>query len=311
MRLAFPLFGVALCLVPLACASTATLEEEMSKMRREMSAMHKELNETQLSVQRLEGQVTLLSVGRPTVQKAPETEVASAPKSITTSKNKAARAARDNKVLPVVRLGAKADQPQTDNDNWIDPGAQDDGSAPLVIKLDDSSETPHEKDRITVDRDVLKKPDPVLGAAQQKAPAATVAAEATSAELEAQYQAALAKLRGEGKASEALELFQAFREKHGRSNLADNAQYWIGECFIAMQSHDKAIAALELLAREYPKSSKRADALVRIGESWTALGDNAKASAAYQRAIDAYPKSDAAGRARARLVQLPAVDGGK
>lgn len=85
--------------------------------------------------------------------------------------------------------------------------------------------------------------------------------------------------------------------------------YWSGECFVAMQQHDKAIAELELLVRDHPKSSKRADAMVRIGESWLALGNDAKASASFQRVIDAYPKTDAAGRARSQLAKLS--DGGK
>lgn len=308
MRLGFIYFNAALCLAPIAigCASTAGIEEEMSRMRREMVAMRKELSETQLSVQRLEGQVTLLSVGRPSVQKAPETEVAGAPR-----KKEQPRAAT-NRVLPVVRLGNKAaaETPQQD-DAWIDPGAQDDGSAPLVIKLDDSSST-HEKDRITVDRDVLKKPDPVLGDRGERAdrsdrgekPRPAAAAEATSAEMESLYQAGLTKLRHEKQPGDALALFRSFREKYPKSNLADNAVYWSGECHLAMGAHDKAIAEFESLVRDHPKSSKRADALVRIGESWIALSNDAKAGQAFRQVIDSYPKTEAAGRARSLLAKL-------
>jgi tol-pal system protein YbgF len=307
MRLAFVFSPAAFCLSVIGCASTAGIEEEMSRMRRELVAMRKELSDTQLSVQRLEGQVTLLSVGRTPVQKAPETEVARSP----SPKSKGSRAARDNRVLPVVRLGNKASEAEQTDEAWIDPGAQDDGSPPLVIKLDDSTEV-HEKDRITVDRDVLKKPDPVLSAAKPAAKQEAVKpAEATSADLEAQYQAALTKLRGEGKAGEALELFRAFRDQNPRSNLADNAAYWIGECHVALAAHDKAIAELEALVRDYPKSSKRADAMVRIGESWLALGNEAKAGASFRQVIDSYPKTDAAGRARSRLSTLSLSEGGK
>jgi tol-pal system protein YbgF len=306
MRLGFIYLGAALCLAPLAtigCASTAVIEEEMSRMRREMVAMRKELSETQLSLQRLEGQITLLSVGRPTVQRAPETQVAGAPMSRQQPKS-------TTRVLPVVRLGSKATESTQEDVEWNDPGAQDDGSAPLVIKVDDSHAT-HEKDRITVDRDVLKKPDPVLGEAKSdaKSDAKPKAAEATSAEMESHYQAALTKLRHEGQPAEALGLFRSFREKYPRSNLADNALYWSGECHVAMGSHDKAIAELETLVRDHPKSSKRADALVRIGESWRALGNDAKAGAAFRQVVDAYPKTDAAGRARSHLAKLEA--GGK
>src|SRR5688572_31320494 len=81
--------GAVWCAAPLACATPSNVEEELSKMRREMAAMRKELSDTQLAMQRLESQVTLLSVGRGAVQKAPETEVARAPEAA--AKNKTAR----------------------------------------------------------------------------------------------------------------------------------------------------------------------------------------------------------------------------
>jgi tol-pal system protein YbgF len=287
----------------IGCASTSGIEEEMSKMRRDLVAMRKELSDTQLAVQRLEGQITLLSVGRGRVERAPETEVAAAE---APAKKKAA-AAKSSRVLPVVRLGNKAEV-QSEDEAWIDPGAVDDGSPPLVITL--GPDEAHEKDRITVDHDVLKKPDPVLGKTEKSAEKKVAPNEATSADIEAEYQAALAKLRGEGKPQEALALFAAFREKHPRSNLADNAAYWSGECHFAMQAHERAIAEFSELVREYPRSSKRADAMVRIGESWLALANPKKAGEAFSQVIDAYPKTDAAGRARARLSTIPA-EGGK
>ncbi len=271
-------------------------------MRREMAAMKKDLSEAQLAVQRLEGQVTLISVGRTTpVERAPETQVA---KPSSSSRSGGVRKG----VLPVVRLGNKAEPHASGNETeWDDEGAIDDGSPPLVIKLGPDTSAHDEKDRITVDHDVLKKPDPNL---PKTVPfkAERTAAEATSKEMEAEYQAALQKLRGENKTNEALEMFRAFRAAHPKSNLADNATYWSGECLFAQQSHDKAIVEFEQLIRDYPKSSKRGDAMVRIGEAQVALGNTEKARAAFQRAIENYPKTDAAGRARSALAKLG--DGG-
>lgn len=308
--------GLAVCCfaAPLftACAGSSGVDEEMSRMRREMAVIKKDLSEAQLAVQRLEGQVTLLTVGRSTpVERAPETEVARSPQSsnpshtvaIKNGSSKKARAKSDDRVLPVVRLGNKAEPAASGEQDWDDEGAIDDGSPPLVIKLGPDESAHDERDRITVDRDVLKKPVPVATKSVQE-PARASTSEATSKDMEAEYQAALQKLRGDNKPAEALALFKEFRAKNPRSNLADNATYWSGECLFAEGSHQKAIDEFELLVRDYPRSSKRADAMFRIGEAHVALANSAKARASFQLTIDNYPKTDAAIRARAALAKL-------
>ncbi|MCK6551947.1 tol-pal system protein YbgF [Myxococcota bacterium] len=307
-----------------ACAASTTgLEEELSRMRRDLAAMKQELQDTQLSVQRLEGRVTLLSLGREQVGEPPTTEIAAstiAPRDEVPmielgpeKKGKSAKRSAEKKVaareappqkarervLPVVRLTGKAEAEVAD-DGALDTGALDDGSPPIVIKMG-----PDDGDKLTVDRDVLKKPDPVLGAKRDggdaERPAKIAAREATSAELEAEYGAALSKLRVDGKPAEARAMFEAFVRAHPRSNLADNAAYWIGETHFAEKSHDRALAAFLALQSEHPRSPKIPDALLRMNESYAALGDVAKAEAILKQIIDAYPKSEAAQTARARL----------
>jgi tol-pal system protein YbgF len=307
-----PLAAVLGVVVFPACASTSALEEEMSRLRRELVSMRKELQETQVAVQKLESRVTLSSLGEG-VSRPPTTEVATTAGSVakgneskraetkatSTPKSKPA----EQRVLPVVRLGSKAEA-QTESETWMDPGALDDGSPPIVIKL----EGDNADDRLAIDHDVLKKPDPVLGGgakSAKQAPAAKVSAkEATSAEIEADYGAALARLRADGKPEEALALFKKFRTDHPRSNLADNAIYWMGECQFAMRDFEKAIVLFEELARDYPRSSKVPDALLRSGESWSELARPEKARRAYQQIIDAHPKSEAAKTAEKRISAL-------
>jgi tol-pal system protein YbgF len=319
-----------------ACAGSTNLELEMSKMRRDLAAMKKDLQDTQLAVQRLESQVTILSLNnRDEMSSPPPTAVATAPtkeareaapphkatppvaeaKEPKRERAQTKHAAGDPKqVLPVVRLGGKAEAPPPEDPAWVDPGAQDDGSPPIMIQLG-ADEAQKGQERIAVDHEVLKHPDPILGKRAEsaaKAPSMHTearAAEATSVEIESEYSAALAKLRAEQKPAEAKTLFEAFRAKHPKSNLADNAMYWSAECDFAMKSYPEAIQGFEKLIKARPRSQKVPDALIRIGESWVALGEKAKAKPVLEKVIDSYPKSDAANRARSTLEAI-AREGG-
>lgn len=298
--------AIAALLAQGACASTGALEEEVSKLRRELAAMKTQLDHTELSVQRLEGQVTLLSVSREPVDRAPTTAVAGAGTgegARATAKNKSKRdvAARE-RVLPVVRLGGKAEAP-VDDGSWVDPGALDDGSPPLMIEMKGASNSVEDAPKLAVDHTVLSKPDPLLArsSSPKLALGAAQEAPASPAEIEADYGAALAKLRTEDKPNEALALFEAFRLNHPQSGLVDNAQYWIGECHFAAKAYDRAIAAFDVLARDHARSPKVPDGWLRSAEAWRALGDATRANKLLEKIIETYPKSDAAKSARSQL----------
>jgi tol-pal system protein YbgF len=307
-----------LALQVLGCASTSGIETEMSKLRRDLAQMKKDLQDTQVAVQKLEGQVTLLSLDRH-VEQAPPTQVASAQPAATQPTVKSApkssapasslRAAKADpraqaqpqtgKVLPVVRLSAKAQQAGVHDDTWVDPGELDDGSPPIEIKL--RSEDDGARERIAVDHEVLKHPDPVLSKTPPAKSSAIKPEEATSQQIESEYSQALARLRADNKPEEALSMFETFRTSHPRSNLADNALYWSAECHFQMKAYDRAIAAFEKLVHDRPRSQKVPDALIRSGEAWIALGQSDKAKPILKQVIDSYPKSDAAGRAKTAL----------
>lgn len=331
------LLGLASVLELAGCASTGGLEAEMSKMRRDLVQMKKDLQETQATVQRLEGQVTLLSLDQRTgVGQAPPTAVAgggavAGPEgrdgARLTERARSTRArapstpvrrvaaAERGKVLPVVRLGAKAEVIASE-DSVQDMGAQDDGSPPVVIQMrgDDRGDDLGSEDRLPVDHEVLKHPDPVLGkhapVSSPSSPSspssrgAVRAAEATSAEIEAEYAAALAKLRAEQKPAEALVLFEQFAAKHPKANLTANAIYWSAECRFQSGAYKEAIEGFSKLVRDRPRSAKVPDALLRTGEAWLALHEQGKAEPLFKQVIEVYPKSEAAGRAKTTLDSL-------
>lgn len=286
-------------------------------MRREMADLRKEVNDTELAVQRLESQVTILSLGKGRVDEAPITEVAGREKAAgRPERSGASRASQRSggapraegdlgRVLPVVRLSGRA-EPAAEDESWVDPGALDDGSPPIQITLGEAEA----RDRLVVDDEVLKRPDPVLTKTGGPSKPALEASDATSREIEGEYGAALAKLRIERAPREALSLFQSFAARYPKSNLADNAAYWIGECRYAMGAYREAASEFERLSREHPRSGKVPEALLRAAESWVAAGEPSKAKPLIDQVIESFPKSEAAGRARARLGELD-LGGGK
>lgn len=288
--------ALALCGLALGslagCATTTAGDEELARVRRDVHALRGELAETKAALQLLEGQLTLLAAStaaRPVAAAAPPapdaTPIAAAPPG--------------RPSLPVVRLegaappaksAARAGARSRDPDG----GAIDDGSPPILIQLGPNDVG----ERLTVDKTVLDKPDPVLG---------TKGARATEQKEKVDYDAALAALRSGGSPAEARRLFEAFRTKYPRSSLQDNAAYWLAECSFAESQYARAIEELAKLIADRPSASKVPDALLLTAESWLKLGKAKEAEEVLRRLIKSHPNSAARATADKRLADLGAT----
>ncbi len=78
------------------------------------------------------------------------------------------------------------------------------------------------------------------------------------------YQTAFGLLK-DGQYDRAIAAFQKFLATFPSSQLADNAQYWLGEAFYVNRSFPEAQAAFQRVVDKYPQSRKRPDALLKIG----------------------------------------------
>lgn len=250
--------------------------------------MRAELVETRGELQRLEGRVTLMTAGRaparapaaPAARRAAPTALA-APTAPTTMPT-----------LPVVRLNKDASVARPVQET-TDSGAVDDGSPPIMITVGPGSG----KRRLAVDRDVLKKPDPVNGrAARRRAEKA-----AAGGTMQEQYTSALSALRDANKPAKAERLFGAFIKNHPNTRLTDNAAYWRAECSHAQGQHQVAINRFLEVVERFPRSSKVPDAMLRVAQSWGELGHAARATEVFRRIADKYPDSEAARAAHAAL----------
>ena len=99
--------------------------------------------------------------------------------------------------------------------------------------------------------------------------------------------------------------FQGFLREYGSSDLADNAQFWIGEARLKRGDLDGALAAFRETVNRFPRGNKVPDALFRSGDCLEKLGDLDGARAAWRETIERYPSSAAAALSEERLAAVP------
>ncbi len=94
----------------------------------------------------------------------------------------------------------------------------------------------------------------------------------------------------------ALSLFQSLLTKNANHPLADNAQYWIGECHYALRQYDAAILDFQKVFT-FPNSNKAADAQFKLVLCYLKKGDLEKAREEFERLRSDYPDSPYVNRA--------------
>jgi len=102
----------------------------------------------------------------------------------------------------------------------------------------------------------------------------------------------------------AIQRFRDFIKRYPKSNLADNAQYWIGESHYALREFDRAILEFDAVRRNYPQGEKVPAALLKQGYSFAELGEKVNARLILQDVIEKYPQSAEALKAKQKLKTL-------
>ncbi|MGB9698329.1 MAG: tol-pal system protein YbgF [Thermodesulfobacteriota bacterium] len=102
----------------------------------------------------------------------------------------------------------------------------------------------------------------------------------------------------------AKEGFKKFLEAYPKSKLAENAHYWLGECYFAEKKYEEAILEFDEVIKKYPKGNKVPDALYRQGLAFLEMKDTINAKLILREVIKRFPKSDQANRARKKLQEI-------
>jgi len=109
-------------------------------------------------------------------------------------------------------------------------------------------------------------------------------------DMEGSYQRAYGTFRS-GDYPAALKQFRAFLVTYPKSEYADNAQYWIGECYYQQGDYERAILEYEQVVKQYPQGDKVPSALLKEGLAFLDLGDRVNAKLLLQKVIKQYPRS--------------------
>lgn len=99
----------------------------------------------------------------------------------------------------------------------------------------------------------------------------------------------------------AIQGFQEYLRSYPETELSDNAQYWVGECYFGKQRFREAIEAWDTLVRDFPSSDKLPDARVKKGIALERIGRRAQAQVEYRYVVEHHPNSQAARIAREKL----------
>lgn len=120
---------------------------------------------------------------------------------------------------------------------------------------------------------------------------------------QAAYLQALDSLKS-GKYPEAAAQLQQFLTTYPKSDLADNAEYWLGETYYATRDFPKAATAFRTVLDQWPNSSKAPDSLLKLGYTQFEMKQYADAQATLTDVTRRFPNSSAAHLASDRLRQM-------
>ena len=102
----------------------------------------------------------------------------------------------------------------------------------------------------------------------------------------------------------AISRFKEFLQKHPKSKLAMNAQYWIGESHYALREFDQAILEFDAVRSRYPQADKVPAALLKQGFAFAELGEKVNARLILQEVVEKYAQSPEAAQAKQKLRSL-------
>jgi tol-pal system protein YbgF len=162
-------------------------------------------------------------------------------------------------------------------------------------------------------RELERKATPATGTAPDapapKEAAAPVATAATAG-VQQEYDAAFGLMK-QGMYERAAKSFREFIAKHPSSELAGNAQYWVGEAQYVVRNFKSALEEFTRVVDKYPNSPKLPDALLKIGYVQHELGNLDKARQSLQQVVSRYPNTTSAKSAEKRLADIKAAEAKK
>lgn len=107
-----------------------------------------------------------------------------------------------------------------------------------------------------------------------------------------------------GKMELALRGFSDYLKYYPTTELAPNAQFYIGEIYYSQGDLDSALKEFDMVLEKYPENNKTADALYMKGQTLVKMGRRTQGGQEYQELIKRYPGSDLAKKACSQLTSM-------
>jgi len=98
--------------------------------------------------------------------------------------------------------------------------------------------------------------------------------------------------------------FQDYLKYYGDTDLASNAQFYLGEIAYSQKQYSQAVSEYEKVLSNYPKSFKLAPARYKKGMALIELGQKSAGVRELREVVKRHPGSDEERRARAKLREL-------
>ena len=98
--------------------------------------------------------------------------------------------------------------------------------------------------------------------------------------------------------------FQDFLDRWPGDDLADNAQYWLGEAYYVQDQISEATREFEKVVNEYKGGDKAPAAYLKLGYCALRKNDTAGAKKWFEELIRQYPSSEEARSARNKLASI-------
>ncbi|MBV8730394.1 MAG: outer membrane protein assembly factor BamD [Acidobacteriia bacterium] len=118
------------------------------------------------------------------------------------------------------------------------------------------------------------------------------------------YAAAL-RDRTSGNLDLALQEFNQYLKWYGNTDLAANAQFYVGYIHYSQADYDDAVKEFDLVLEKYPSdNNKIPDALYYKGMSLTRLGHRTQGSEEFKKLVKDYPNSDYSRQACSQLTAM-------
>ena len=141
------------------------------------------------------------------------------------------------------------------------------------------------------------------GVATPAAAKPQAAKEQPTTDAEGLYSKAFQLFRG-GQFDAARTEFSNYLKLYPNTDLADNSQFWLGECYYAEKRYSEAIAAYEKTIKKYPKSDKMSSAMLKQGMAFLELGDKTAGKILLNKVVKAYPNSNQSKIAKSKLARI-------